>query len=720
MVEVIISGITGAIATAMKGAIYIITSIFGFNFQTFVDAFPYAGPAYAVFQAFATGIVLLLASVQLIPFIINSSSNRTSPIRIAFGVFIAIAGIYYGNYILEGIMKISELPYQALLHTNAYEFSIDSFDLAGIISVAANDIFPVSSMLLYGVLLVMVGVAFIKLLLEGVERYVILFVLLYLSPLPACTLASPETSGIFKKYLSMFISQCILLILNIWSVQMVYSLFWSVTFSPVKMLTLLIGYAFIRIASRLDSYLNQLGLNAAITGSGLGSELIATGMGIMRKFSPGGGKTFGAEGQPGGSGILGLSKTIGGFVQKTSPISSTGVFGKNIAGALGNTASQGIAAAKDAKHAGKSGIHAFGKAVRENAGKNLHDANLKTQGENIFADWVGGARHGTAALIATGAQARIPDQAKNDISRHAHLAGTAMASVGDGVAYNDKSIVGSIMKGIGAENIDGGKELVGAAMGTIPTENTQTSLTSSGIHTSYEVDGKKHDWDIKTHSQFQSLSSSEQSAYASFKSSDGATYYASHTSDYLPSAVQKQAATVTEAISKFAANPSSSPLTSEHISYISSHKDSFNAMMSQMAENGSSMSYTAETSSMCADMVHMAATMTRGANISQSQIARIENAVRDFSSGDVKDFSFDGEGFKISVNDGGKGHVYNILTEQGMNQYRDEGGNLDWSNLRNQGFTKTNVGGKEMYVLYKETSEFKNAQDARNQNLSAN
>ena len=723
MVEVIISGITGAIATAMKGAIYILTSIFGFNFDTFVNAFPFAGSAYTVFQSFAMGIVLLLAAVQLIPFLINSSSNRTSPMRIAFGVFLAVAGIYYGNYLLEGIMQISELPYQALLHTNAYEFSIDSFDLAGILSIAVNDIFPVNSMLLYGVLLCMVGIAFVKLLLEAVERYVILFVLLYLSPLPACTLASPETSGIFKKYMSMFISQCILLILNIWSIQMVYSLFWSITFSPVKMLNLLIGYAFIRIASRLDSYLNQLGLNAAITGSGLGSELFATGMGIMRKFSSGGGKSFGSEGQPGGSGILGLSRKIGGFVQKSSPFAAAGVMGKNVASALGKTIAQG----KDIRNGQYSGKQSKG-GVKDNARtaqKELWQSNLD-KAVHAAAEqnwWVReGSQRFQMAKQAT-VDAFSKGTASGDWSRLAtapHLASTAMATIGKEVAVNDKSIVGSVLKGIGAEEIAGGGELIGAAMGTLPSENMQTSLTSLGIHASYEADGKQHDWDIKTYSQFQSLSSGEQSTYTSFKSSDGTTYYASHTSDYLPSAAQQQAAAVGEAIRTFAADPSTNPFTAEQISYISSHKDSFNSMMSQIAENGSSIQYTEKTADMCADGLHMAAAIARTSNISQLQIAHAENALRDFSSGDIQDFSFDGNGIKLSMNDGGKGHVINILTERGVSQYCDENGKLDWGNLRNQGYVEVNVNGSKMYVLHKETSEFKSAQDARNQNLSAN
>ena len=53
-------------------------------------------------------------------------------------------------------------------------------------------------------ILILIGYNYIKLLLEITERYVVTFVLMYLSPLASATIASPTTNGIYKKFFTMF------------------------------------------------------------------------------------------------------------------------------------------------------------------------------------------------------------------------------------------------------------------------------------------------------------------------------------------------------------------------------------------------------------------------------------------------------------------------------------------------------------------------------------
>lgn len=714
MVELIISGMAKAVSSAMEAAANFLLPIFGFNFETFVTAFPFAATAYKIFQSIALGIVLLLSAAQLIPFFFNSAKNRTTPLRIAFGAVLAVSAIYYGNYILEGIMQIAEMPYKAMMAADASATANFSASWMSVVSEITAGL----SILFYIFLLIMIGFSYLKLLLEAVERYLILFVLLYLSPLPASTLASDETSGIFKRFLSMFIAQCILLVLNVWSLQMVNSLFESVANlgNDKKIICLIIGYAFIRIASRLDSYMNSLGLNAAITGSGLGAELLASGMSLLSKFSPGGGKGFTGDQKGSSSGILGLSKGISGFVQKHSPVAGLGVMGKNAAGAVGKTAAQGIAAAKNAQHAGQSGISAFGKAIKDNIGDNMHDAWLSTQGQNNAARFIGGAHAGVSAQFQTGSEGSITEQNKNDIARHAHLAGTAMASVGEGATFQDPSIVGSVMHGIGVDGLDGGSELIGAATGATMAENLNTSLTDDGIHASYHMDGLQHEWDIKNYSQHNALSAGEQAGYTAFKSADGTTYYARHNTEKLPSPAQQKSIDIGNAISQFCADPVANPLSAEQISYIGSHKESYNDLMAQMAAHGTSVPYTKETAAMCANLFEMNATATRPSNVSRKVLSEARNAIADFESGDVKQFSFSGRGMFTSYNENNRGKTVNFLTEYGAADYQNIDGSPDHSRLRNRGYVSNDVNGQKHLTHFSEGEAFADAASARLRN----
>ena len=714
MVELIISGLAKAVALAMEAAVNFLLPIFGFNFETFVTAFPFAATAYKIFQSIALGIVLLLSAAQLLPFFFNSAKNRTTPLRIAFGAILAVGAIYYGNYILEGIMQIAEMPYKAMMAADISATAQFSTSWMSVISEVVSAV----SILLYIFLLIMIGFSYLKLLLEAVERYVILFVLLYLSPLPASTLASEETSGIFKRFLSMFIAQCILLVLNVWSLQMVNSLFASVAKvgNDQKIICLIVGYAFIRIASRLDSYMNSLGLNAAITGSGLGAELAATGMSLLSKFSPRGGKGFAGDQKGNSSGILGLSRGLSGFVQKHSPVAGLGVMGKNAAGAAGKTAVQGIAAAKNAQHAGQSGIAAFGKAVKDNIGDNMHDAWLSTQGQNNAAKFIGGAHAGVSSRFQTGSEGTITEQNKNDIARHAHLAGTAMASIGEGATFQDPSIVGSVMQGIGIDGLDGGSELIGVATGAALAENLNTTLTDTGIHASYQIDGKQHDWDIKNYSQHNVLSASEQAGYTAFKSADGATYYARHSEERLLSPAQQKDIDIGNAISRFCADPVGNPLSAEQISYIGAHKDSYNSLMDQMAAQGTSVPYTKETADMCANLFEMNAAATRPSNVSRKVLAEARNAIADFESGDVKQFSFSGRGMFTSFNENNRGKTINFLTEHGAADYQNADGSPDHSRLRNRGYVFNDVNGQKHMTHFSEGEAFADDAAARMRN----
>lgn len=123
----------------------------------------------------------------------------------------------------------------------------------------------------------LVVINFVKLLIEVIERYVVLGLLFYTCPVPFATLVSPSTSGIFGQWLKMIFSHMLLLItgsmfINVFLAGLIYvsnATFDTVTVWLVYMF-MLVG--FLQVAQRFDDYLNGLGLSTARTGSRLAAE----------------------------------------------------------------------------------------------------------------------------------------------------------------------------------------------------------------------------------------------------------------------------------------------------------------------------------------------------------------------------------------------------------------------------------------------------------------
>lgn len=699
MVDIIVSALSALLGGLMEGAVQLILPVFGFNFETFVRAFPFAGTAYDYFQVFAVVAVLLLAAVQLIPFFSYSSQNKSSPIRVAIFTVLAVASIYYGNYILTGIMDIAQLPYNALMDASA-EYQLSSIDIGLVFSVI-NDLTYQISVPLYIVLIIMIGFAFIKLLLEAVERYVILFVLVYLSPLASITLVTEESSGVFRRYITMFISQCILLILNVWSLKMICSLFVGLYDNENKMIALLLGYAFLRIAARLDSYLNSLGLNAAITGAGLGTELFASGVALMSRFNPLGnsGKTFSNNKADGASGgILGISQQLANGIGKVSPIAGAGAAVTNAMGAVGKTVGSSIKAGKEASANGEPPIAAFSEHYKENIGKNMHDASMKTQGQSLWASGFNTVAKQTAARVQAGG-AQLTDEHLSDISKNAFLADAAFNAITGDVAINDTNTIGAVMKGMGLEKTEDGEAAVSAAMGAIPTEGFAATLDNKGIHAQYEQDGKTHDWQLMNRSQFSALSVQEQQGYHSFTNANGSTYYYKHNSERAPTAAQKKEANLSDAISSFTADPVNNPLTPQQWSQSRQpgNKHLLNNMMHGFQENGTSLEYSEETKDTCRNALSTWSSTLTDCHVPKKAIKKAEMALLSSDDDSVKAFTVSGNGLHMVCEENGKEIEFGLMNEQGMKD-----NNVDYSNLRNKGYLPTEINGETYFAFYDE------------------
>lgn len=548
--------------------------VFGFDFDTFASAFPFAATAYTIFQRVALAIALAIGVFHLMKFLmcwfgVGSEQLKTTPIRQLGQVILSIIFIYYGNYVLTAIIDIARLPFNALLNTNVettwnpFEFNISP------VLATLHDFFYSYSVLLYIILILLIGFSLIKVVLEAVERYIILYVLIYLAPLAAASLASEETSGIYKKFFSMFISQCLLLLLNVWSVKMAISMLSNLSQNSTPVLGLLMGYGFLRVSQKMDSYLNQLGLNAAITGAGLGMELMATGAMLMGKIGNMGGAGAGAAmggGEGGSGGVLGASNAIGGIYSNLHPLSflsrKASGFVSEKAGGLSQMATAWGADADNSpwnvpfakagsaiKGAIASGVQRFhgggsggssggssgggfggGSGNPPGGGYDNFDYSVgPTPGSGSPSSPFDGGSSDNFDPGSSSSYSSFDSSPKNfgTIGKNPQAAAKAFnAFQQSGETTYESQEVGAVMTGLGVGNGNSTlKKYVDVATGKAPAKNTNFSMGPDGITGHFEANGHQHHMSIVSSQQHAAMTKEQRKGYHQMPIKSGDPFY---------------------------------------------------------------------------------------------------------------------------------------------------------------------------------------------------
>lgn len=141
---------------------------------------------------------------------------------------------------------------------------------------------------------------FFKLLLEMVERYVLLGVLFYTAPLPFIGLGSKETTQVFSSWVRMVFSQFMLMILNAFFLNSFFGAMFTFgnlginNMKKMNMTSYLVYMfalvAWLTIGQKVDQHMRALGLSTAQAGGNLGRALggaIGTAYGLSKLAASG-------------------------------------------------------------------------------------------------------------------------------------------------------------------------------------------------------------------------------------------------------------------------------------------------------------------------------------------------------------------------------------------------------------------------------------------------
>ena len=303
MLDWIFEGIATWVASMMTQIMDAISGVFigalGTDMTAMEEYFPFAVSAYTIIQYTAWALLFLVAVWQIFRAFSGPLAETENPLAILargaiFGFLIA-----YAKPIFSLALDIARAPYTALMDST---LDPGDFTFAGIEQALTNglttlvSVSTVVGLILLIILMIALAWNYFKLLLETVERYVLVGVLCYTSPLAYAMGASKATSRVFQSWCRMVGSQLLLLVLNVWFLRAFNSSVGQFIANGGALtngqgnifLWLFCALALLKIAQKCDSYLAALGLSVAQTGSSMGMEMLMAAR-VLTGFSRGGG-----------------------------------------------------------------------------------------------------------------------------------------------------------------------------------------------------------------------------------------------------------------------------------------------------------------------------------------------------------------------------------------------------------------------------------------------
>lgn len=432
--EGIVTWISSIVSQLMDAVSGLFLQALGTDMTVMEEYFPFVTKAFSVMQYMAWAVLFLITVWQLFRVFGGPITEAENPwVLLARGSIFALL-IGYAKPIFMIVLDIARAPYTALMEIS---MSAEDFTFAGVEQALSNGlttivaIVSVVGLLLLIILEVALGWNYFKLLLETVERYIVVGVLCYTSPLAFSMGASKATAPVFKSWCRMVGSQLLLLVMNVWFLRGFNSSVGQYignggalsTGQGSIFLWLFCALAFLKTAQKFDSYLAAMGLNVAQTGSSMGMELMMAARVIS---GVGGGARSAGSVFRGGSTATGTGAAASGFAsgfasrfKPNSFVRDAVVDGGSRMGAGGSIgfvgrAFGGMAARNGAVLTGESissvasrGSNVSGTIAGDIADRSLGNYMPQMQGMQLKGTQITGGQISTTAVCADGKSAAV-------------------------------------------------------------------------------------------------------------------------------------------------------------------------------------------------------------------------------------------------------------------------------------------------------------------------
>ena len=285
----IFEGIVGWVAGIVSQLFDAVSGLFlealGTDMTAMEEYFPFVTKAYDVMQVTAWAILILITVWQLFRAFGGPITEAENPWHLVVRGAIFALLIGYAKPIFSTCLSIARAPYTSLMDLS---MTGEDFTFAGVEQALTSGLTTIVSVAsVVGLILILIleialGWNYFKLLLETVERYVVVGVLCYTSPLAFSMGGSKATNTVFRSWCRMVGSQLLLLVMNVWFLRGFASSMGQFIGNGGALsngkgsifLWMFCALAYLKCAQRFDSYLGSIGLNVAQTGSSMGMELL--------------------------------------------------------------------------------------------------------------------------------------------------------------------------------------------------------------------------------------------------------------------------------------------------------------------------------------------------------------------------------------------------------------------------------------------------------------
>ena len=320
--EGIVTWVSSIASELMDAVSRVFLDALGTDMDAMEGYFPFVTKAFEVMQYMAWAVLFLITVWQLFRVFGGPITEAENPWQLLLrsALFALLVGA--SRPIFTMALDIARAPYTALMEVS---MEAEDFTFAGIEEALKNGLTTIVSTvtvvgpILILILLIALGWNYFKLLLECVERYIVVGVLCYTSPLAYAMGGSKATNQVFKSWCRMVGSQLLLLVLNVWFLRAFDSSVGQFIGNGGALasgggsvfLWLFCALAFLKTAQKFDSYLAAMGLNVAQTGSSMAMEMVMAAR-VLSGLG-GGAKSAGSVFRSGGSAASSFSA---GFASK--------------------------------------------------------------------------------------------------------------------------------------------------------------------------------------------------------------------------------------------------------------------------------------------------------------------------------------------------------------------------------------------------------------------
>ena len=330
----------------MDGMSVIFLAALSPDLDFFFAYFPFLETAFKVIQGTAIGVIILLCIFSLFRAFFGPITDVEHPLIVLVRTIAAIFLVYVAADICKYALDAAKIPFDLLMNASSENPAGTFQSIDGIIIATIVRSVPVTG-LIEIVLILALGLNYMKLCLEAVERYVVCGMLALFSPLGFAAFTTKGTSGVFKGWVRMFFASLLILSINVIFLRAFNSSVGVFTetggiihiandygtgiFSDSAggvFMWFFCAMALLRVGQKADSIMNSMGLSTAIKGGSMMGEIMAAGLAItqgVRMVGRGGSRASGGSvGAKGADGMTAVGGVKGMSMVKAANINTPG------------------------------------------------------------------------------------------------------------------------------------------------------------------------------------------------------------------------------------------------------------------------------------------------------------------------------------------------------------------------------------------------------------